>query len=628
MSVSTVGAVLTIDVGSLHTRAAIFDIVGDEYRFIARATVPTTAELPANDIAVGVTNALAELEQITGRKLSEQSGVIMPQRRNGSGVDLVIATSSAAPALRLVVAAVSGDISQLSATQAAQSTYTHILSYITLDEGIGEIPGEEEALRSTAATAWLQRQTEKLLALPPEIILISGGVDDGPTEPLVRLARVISGAAQQQGTSSEQTVKGGGSAPGMPSVVYAGNSLALESVKGALAPVREVRAVPNVRPDLFTEQTEPASAEISNLYNERRLPQLPGFSTFSRAIEGHLVPTAECEYLVARYLHAFYGRETLIADVGATSTSLFLANADRSQPVVHGEIGLAFGLGNLLAERGAANVLKWLPFDISAEELTDWALNKMIRPLSLPLTVRDLAIEQAFAREAMATGAEALQAANGGRPPRYDLLIGTGGCLANAPKPGQVALMLLDAMQPTAEGLGSVELAVDTTLLVPAIGNLARHQPEMASAVFDRDCLVWLGTAIIVQGEMPESSANSAPAAVTVTIERKGGEPHTVEVPFGEITVVPLRSDQRAALTVKPGPVLRVGGGEPGKPLKTQAGQEVKGGLVGLIIDARGRPMRVPTAPDARATLMRRWLSALDASPDVQIASAGRTGDE
>jgi len=294
--------------------------------------------------------------------------------------------------------------------------------------------------------------------------------------------------------------------------------------------------------------------------------------------------------------------------------------------VVLGDIGLAYGMGNLLAERGAQNVLRWLPFEMAAEDLTDWALNKVIRPLYLPQTGRDLAIEHAFAREALAAASAALQSYNGGRSPRYDLLVGTGGCLANVPRPGQAALMLLDALQPTAEGLGSVELAIDTTLLIPPLGNLARHQPAMAAAVFDRDCLVWLGTAIVVRGTLEAGQSSAAAPAVTVTIDRKGGEQQTVEVPYGEIAVVPLRSDQRAALTVKPHHSFSVGGGAPGTPLKTPSGQEVKGGLVGLVIDARGRPLRFSSNAPHRYVAVRRWLAALDAVD--QTASTGNPDSE
>src|SRR5205823_9857464 len=62
-------------------------------------------------------------------------------------------------------------------------------------------------------------------------------------------------------------------------------------------------------------------------------------------------------------------------------------------------------------------------------------------------------------------------------------------------------------------------------------------------------------------------------------------------------------------------PGIRVGCGEPGKTLKTQPGQEVKGGLVGLIVDARGRPLELPADPGARRGAIRRWWAAVDAIP-------------
>ena len=623
-TVATVGSVLAVDIGSLHTRAVLFDVLGGEYRFIARASAPTTAEAPYNDVTAGVSNAVRELEQITGRKLTDETRLRIPQRRDGSGIDLFIATSSAAHPLRLVVAAVSEDISERSAMQAARSSYTQIVSRITLDEGIRDIAGEDDE-RLTTATAWLQEQTDKLLAHPPDVVLMSGGVDNGPVSPLVRLAKVISGAAREQGRKAERVARVGRAAPGLPAVIVAGNAAALDSVKSQLAPINEVRGVANLRPDLTTEQTGPAEAALVDIYRERRVPQIPGYSVLSRWVEGPVVPTAEATRLIARYLNGFYKRETLIVDVGATTTSLFLANEEREQAIIYGDMGMAYTLGNVLAERGAENVRRWLPFAITEAELADWVLNKVVRSLSLPQTARDLAIEHALAREALSAGAEALREYNGGRAPRYDLIVGTGGLLAHVPRPGQAALLLLDALQPTAEGLGSVELAVDTTLLIPPLANLARHHLSAAAYIFDRDCLAWLGTAIVVQGtpaSTRESRRNGTPhdqappIAVTVTIERQGGGSETVAVPYGSIRALPLRPDQRASLKVEPGPGFRIGAGEPGKALKTQPGQEVKGGLVGLIIDARGRdPMHISQDAGTRAATIRRWWADMDAIP-------------
>lgn len=634
-TVATVGAVLAVDIGSLHTRAVLFDVLGGEYRFIARASAATTAEAPYGDVTAGVSNAVRELEQITGRRLTDEARLRIPQRRDGSGIDLFIATSSAAPALRLVVAAVSEDISERSAMQAARSAYTQVVSRITLDEGIREIAGEDDE-RLVTATAWLQEQTDKLLALPPDVVLMSGGVDNGPVSPLVRLAKVISGAAREQGRKAERMARVGRAAPGLPAVIMAGNASAYESVKSQLAPVNEVRGVPNLRPDLFTEQTGPAEAVLADLYRERRVPQIPGYSILSRWVEGPVVPTAEATRLIARYLNAFYKRETLIADLGASTTSLFLANDGRDHAVILGDMGMAYTMGNILSERGVDNVRRWLPFAITEAELSDWVLNKVIRPLSLPQTARDLAIEHALAREALIAAAEAMREYNGGHAPRYDLLVGTGGLLAHAPRPGQAALMLLDALQPTAESLGSVELAVDTTMLIPPLANLARHHLSAAAYIFDRDCLAWLGTAIVVQGSSTDgkesrragaSNEQAPPTAVTVTMERQGGGTETVVVPYGSIRALPLRPDQRAALKVEPGPGFRIGAGEPGKPLKTQPGQEVKGGLVGLIIDARGRdPMHLPQDPNSRAATIRRWWADMDAIPTGE--SFGKSSEQ
>ena len=125
------------------------------------------------------------------------------------------------------------------------------------------------------------------------------------------------------------------------------------------------------------------------------------------------------------------------------------------------------------------------------------------------------------------------------------------------------------------------------------------------------------------EGDGRRGSNAVGPTAVTVTVERQKGETETVEVASGSIAVIPLRPDQRAALTVKPAPGFSVGGGQPGKTLKTQPGQEVKGGLIGLIVDARGRPLDLPSDPDVRRAAIRRWWAALDAIPTGETFQSG-----
>jgi hypothetical protein len=161
--------------------------------------------------------------------------------------------------------------------------------------------------------------------------------------------------------------------------------------------------------------------------------------------------------------------------------------------------------------------------------------------------------------------------------------------------------MLLDAFQPE----GVTELAVDSVFMMPQLGVLAQVMPEAAHEVFRRDCLIPLGTAVAAVGK-----SRFGTRAVTVNSPR--GE---VEVAFGELALIPLATGEEAEITVRPARGLDVGAGS-GKPLTAR----VRGGVVGLIIDARGRPLELPET--GRAQTLRRWLQQVGADPRVPAAEA------
>src|SRR4051794_22870851 len=114
----TIQSILAVDCGTLYTRALLVDIVADEYRFVGSGAVPTTAELPYADVTRGVYQAIADLEATTGRRIVEGGRVVTPQHVDGHGVDVVVATCSAAPAVRLVVAGITSDYSTRAARNA------------------------------------------------------------------------------------------------------------------------------------------------------------------------------------------------------------------------------------------------------------------------------------------------------------------------------------------------------------------------------------------------------------------------------------------------------------------------------------------------------------------------------
>src|SRR5439155_7539400 len=165
-------------------------------------------------------------------------------------------------------------------------------------------------------------------------------------------------------------------------------------------------------------------------------------------------------------------------------------------------------------------------------------------PAGLPVTVDDLLIEHAFAREALRLVIlELARTLHTGGPPEeslppIDLLIGSGGVLASAPRLMQAALILLDAAQPQA----LTQLALDRATALPLLGQIGRREGAAAlGAAFERDGLLNLGLCIA-----PVGAGREGETAIKVEVVYANRAPITVEVPFGAIEVVPLPIGERA----------------------------------------------------------------------------------
>jgi len=279
-----------------------------------------------------------------------------------------------------------------------------------------------------------------------------------------------------------------------------------------------------------------------------------------------------------------------------------------------------------MAEAGLANILRWVPFAVDEVDLRNRVKNKMIRPTTIPQSLEELVIEQAIAREALRLAFEQHKALavglKGVQSERtisdimsqsetgatlvnlldLGLLVGSGGVLSHAPRRAQAALMMVDAFLP--EGL--THLAVDSIFMAPQLGVLSTVHEEAATQVFERDCLVRLGAVVA-----PIGTAKPGQPCVTVELAAPGATRVTMRVPFGELALVPLPEQGIARLIARPERGFDLGLGK-GKPLEA----DVTGGVVGLIVDARGRrPFVLPDDPAARIERLRAWNRALDLYP-------------
>jgi hypothetical protein len=213
-----------------------------------------------------------------------------------------------------------------------------------------------------------------------------------------------------------------------------------------------------------------------------------------------------------------------------------------------------------------------------------------------------LLLEQAVAREILRLARSAVigdRHARSGQAPafktQFDLIIAGGGVLASALDLGQAALILLDGLQP----VGVCSLALDRLGLMVAVGAIAETSPMAAAQLAERDLLLKLGTVVA-----PVGTTREGKTALTCKIEYRDGRALQLEVPYGSMEVLPLSAGQRATLRIQPTNRFALGSRGRGRAITT----EVKGSAVGVIIDARGRPLPQAKDPGAQQARIRRWL--------------------
>ncbi len=596
-----INSVLATDCGSTTTKAILIEKVGDEYRLIVRGEAPTTVEAPFEDVTAGARNAIREVEELTGKTFLDEKGVITPRGKDGVGADIYMSTSSAGGGLQMMVAGVVKTMTAESAERAALGAGAIVMDTISVDDG--RKPHEK---------------IQRIRHLRPDMILLSGGIDGGTITHVVEIAELISAAEPKPRL---------GIGFQLP-VIYAGNKDARPHIQSSLAKKVDLRIVDNLRPVLEREALGPAREEIHNLFMEHVMAQAPGYNKLMSWTPVPIMPTPGAVGLCMQTASKEYGVSVIGVDIGGATTDVFSVFGDFFNRTVSANLGMSYSICNVLLEAGVANIMRWIPFPIEEGALRNRIRNKMIRPTTIPQTLDELAIEQAISREALRLAfihhkslAVGLRGVHKERTigdtfeqtstsesyidlMDLGMLVGSGGVLSHAPRRAQSALMMLDAFQP--EGL--TMLAVDSIFMTPQLGILSTLHPKAAMQVFDRDCLIMLGTAVAPAG--PSGSARPGDSCLKITAEWNG-ETVTEEVAFGKMKVIPVPAGETAKVVIAPSRQFDVGMGH-GRALES----EVRGGVVGVIVDCRGRPFVPPAEVGVRNAKLLEWFRALNLYPE------------
>jgi hypothetical protein len=499
----------------------------------------------------------------------------------GKGVDTFAATLSAGPAIKTAVVGLLDDVSLESTQRLAHSIYARVVEIIGLNDE-----------RKT------EQQIDSLVNLSPDLILMAGGTDGGATHSVQRLIETVGLACYLLPADKH------------PAVLFAGNQKLADEVLKHLQPLTSsLRISPNLRPGITSEDLQPAQRTLTELYLQVRRNQMAGLDELNTWAGNKLMPTASAEGRIIRFLSQVYdsSKGILGVDLGASAMTVAAAFGGELTLGVYPQLGLGESLANLLRYSSLEDILKWIPFEIPTDAIRDYLYQKSIYPASLPATPEDMSIEQAVARQCLYVAltnsskdfSRKARRAAFGLMPFFEPILAAGSVVTRAPTLSQSLLLLLDAIQP----VGITTVILDQNNLLPALGAAASRNTILPIQVLESGAFLGLATVV-----SPYLDARFGTSVLNASLTFQNGNTSQVEVKQGALEVIPLPVGQSGRLFLEPIHRADLGFG-PGRT--HQDGIPVTGTALGLVIDARGRPLRFPTDDARRRDLQKKWLATL-----------------
>lgn len=582
---------LAVDVGSTLTKVGLVASVDGANRLVCDVAGRTRVGHPDGGGPAGFLDLLRTIENLTGCVLLDARGQI-----EQSNFPPVAISTSCAPLLPVVILA--GSIESLD-----------VLRDLIVNVGFTRVTAQA-ALRNPG------REPDRGLEILLERL---DGVEAGVVVVAPRSRRDASSMGAILGA-----VRLSASDRRIP-VLFAGAKNLSESLATAIPDSMDLHHI------VTTDWLEPAfdSTQLRAVLGSMERPSNEMVESITRTLPAGSIGAVEATPGVTNRMITALARAVEgsvgVVDVGGRTTSIMVATpADekkqsRSGPLrldSRAVLGTGAGLGHVLRRLDLHRIKSWLPFDVEDGTLLDHLGNRWRRAQTVLGDVRELLVEQAVAREC----ARAVMPSEAGT--KLDILIATGG-MAAYPRIGQSVLTLLDIFQP----VRPCRLLLDRSSLLPRLAAVSRVDPLAAVSVLRTDTFVNAGPCLSLAGR-----ANEGDVVAEIGVQRQVGpdeEPRSsrsYEIRYGTITAIPLRSDERAAIRVAAAKRMsfeidknrRVWSSTLGEAAPT-ANDSVSGGLLGLIIDARGRPLELPQDRLVRQAQLAEWLQALDAvdPPDL-----------
>jgi hypothetical protein len=566
-------ATLVADVGTFSTRVSLLERVEGEFRLAGAARVPSTIDPPVSDVMLGISRALTELERATGW----HAGNDEVNRLAVTSVGLTAVTS----------------VLSLGSNRALNALLESLQS-------LPITPIDIFDLNNRPPDAY-QFVYQRLIETPLDVLVVLGSDTDKDWEAeIARIGEIIRNVLSVHRNAWNLTV------------VFVGSGAHAQSLRtflGERAPLRHMDLDPAESAQATLDALE---SLVQSLANERRQHLMPNYAGLTEWAGAAPIDYQEALGHVTQQLAQRYSIHVLSLDLGASHAAAIasLPNGVLRKASLDG-FGTLRSPQNILMEAGREAVERWLPYDLDEGRLDDYLLHRIAHPGALPTTIESLVLEHAFAREALRNVVELIdeQTIDGETMApcaAADVIIGCGATLGGAPRLIQATTMMLDSVLPT----GFTQFALDRAGALPVL--LLDKAIEAGNPFVEQDVLLSLGVSISPTGRMAENRP-----ALRLRAGMPSRSPEETFVNFGAMVVIPWEGGAGSTLEAWPATRLNLGVGR-GRGAEPRA--NLFGGSLGLIVDARGRPIDLDANSDKRQAKILEWMQTTGAYPTLSFS--------
>lgn len=565
---------LVFEIGTLNTRVGYFEEVGSRLRFINSAIESSTHMAPENNAKIGILKAIRALEGKLGKQLLREGALIIPEDANGEGADACAGLFSFGSAISTLVV----DLARKDNTE-------NILDIVARNNmWVADVVNDKDILNPAFMLNVLEESAIELI-----FVWVDKNTDLKKIENVIELARLAQDVFGPEFS---------------PYLLMIGDQRKLRQISVKVRDLgTHIFVVPFSGDNGFFNEVDPGI----NLITERRVYRMiPTMADIKQWINKDISYSDLYTDLFIRSIAKTLpkGKNILHIDIGASSILLTGRVNGVFAREKFDQLGVGVQFIKALSVIKLPSLMKLGAFP-SEDKVRNYIFTRSLQPGYIPDRSDELAIHYEVARAMLRHAFDTFHTKYfpSNTKNRNELAIDriylSGEIFTNAPEFHYLARLVLEGLKLHS----AAAVYLDRYNISSMIGKITENASEVYNSMDLRSCVVPAFYVFPAQSNMEDGDP-----IVKCQLMDEDSE-KILQFAKGEIGRIDLSENSGENVLFQPIGHTDVGAGK-GIPIEALIPGEFKI----LLIDARERPLELPSKLEDRKNLITRWQVSLEES--------------